>query len=111
MLAAMVIALLEIRISLQQVDYEHKSMGLLDPANAAASEMKEGRPSDLLDRISNDDAFGMDRDELDSLVDPHRFIGRAPEQVDRFLDDWVRPLLDRFGADAAQRLGDPDVRV
>ena len=80
-------------------------------AFAAASEMKAGRPSDLLDRISNDDAFGMDRDELDSLVDPHRFIGRAPEQVDQFLDEWVRPLLDRFGADAAQRLEDPDVRV
>jgi adenylosuccinate lyase len=80
-------------------------------AFAAAGEMKAGRPSDLLDRIAGDEAFGMDRDELDSLVDARRFVGRAPQQVDQFLKDWVTPVLDRFGADAAERLGDPDVRV
>jgi adenylosuccinate lyase len=80
-------------------------------AFAAAGEMKAGRPSDLLDRIAGDEAFGMDRDELDSLVDARKFVGRAPQQVDQFLKDWVTPVLDRFGADAAERLGDPDVRV
>jgi hypothetical protein len=38
MFAAMVLALLELRISLQQVEYEHKRMGLLDPQERAGSE-------------------------------------------------------------------------
>jgi adenylosuccinate lyase len=80
-------------------------------AFAAAGEMKAGRPSDLLDRIADDSAFGMERSELDSLVDARSFVGRAPEQVDHFLEEWVQPVLDRLGADAAERLGDPDVRV
>jgi len=80
-------------------------------AFAAAGEMKEGRPSDLLDRIAGDDAFGMDRDERESRVDADRFVGRAPQQVDRFLEEWVQPVLDRLGAAAAERLGTPDVRV
>ena len=31
--------------------------------------------------------------QLDALLDPKTFVGRAPEQVDKFLADWVRPAL------------------
>lgn len=78
---------------------------------AAARRMKdEGADADLLERIAGDEAFGMDADALEALVDPRRFVGRAPEQVARILDERVRPVLDRY-AEHADRVGAPDVRV
>jgi adenylosuccinate lyase len=80
-------------------------------AHAAAAEMKEGRPSDLVDRIAADEAFGMDGEAIRSLMDARRFVGRAPEQVDRFLDESVAPVLERLRPGADARLGEPVVRV
>lgn len=78
---------------------------------AAARRMKEeGAEADLLARIADDEAFGIDADALDALVDPRRFVGRAPEQVRRMLDERVAPVLERY-ADTAARVGAPDVRV
>jgi adenylosuccinate lyase len=60
----------------------------------AARALKNGAPkNDLLDRIAADDAFGITRDELDRAMDPRRFVGRAPEQVDEFLAEVIEPLL------------------
>ena len=42
-----------------------------------------------------DPAFGVSIDDMQSTLDPHRFVGRAPEQVDEFLDEVVAPLLTR----------------
>jgi len=72
---------------------------------AAAARVKgEGAANDLLDRIRADDAFGGVRERLDEIVRPAAFVGRAPEQVDEFLDDCVRPVIERFpeSADAAR---------
>ena len=63
---------------------------------AAARRMKEeGADADLLDRIAGDDAFGLSADELQEMVDPMRFVGRAPSQVERFIDRTVTPVLER----------------
>ncbi len=79
---------------------------------AAAERMKnEGAPADLLERIADDDTFDMDLKQLNELCDSARFIGRAPQQVDRFLAEWVQPTLTRLEAGANERLGEPDVRV
>lgn len=65
-------------------------------AMAAADRIKDGdTQNDLIERIADDDAFDMTRDEIDALLDPARHIGRAPQQVDRFLADHVQPVLDR----------------
>jgi adenylosuccinate lyase len=71
---------------------------------AAAARMKEDGPEagDLLERIAGDEAFGLSTEELQELVDPHRFVGRAPEQVERFLDTAVAPVLERLSAEAQQ---------
>ena len=37
-------------------------------------------------------------DELDALVDPMLFVGRAPEQVDEFITEEVDPVLKRHAA-------------
>ena len=69
----------------------------------ASRRMKEeGAPADLLERIAADPAFGFSREELDVLVDPRRFVGRAPEQVLRLLEEWVVPMLARHQARAGR---------
>jgi adenylosuccinate lyase len=61
---------------------------------AAAEGVKErGERNDLVQRIAGDSAFGMSRDEIDGLLDPARFTGRAAEQVEIFLRDEVGPVL------------------
>jgi adenylosuccinate lyase len=66
-------------------------------ANAAGERVKmHGLENDLLDRIAGDPAFGVTRAELDEELRPELYIGRAPEQVDAFLSDWVDPALERY---------------
>jgi adenylosuccinate lyase len=78
----------------------------------AARRMKEeGTRADLLELISQDPTFGMSLEELREMVDPRDFVGRAPEQVDSFLRDWVDPVLERYSHTSLQAIGDPDVRV
>ena len=78
---------------------------------AAAKRIKEEAAEvDLLERIASDEAFGLTPKELDTLVDPRKFIGRAPEQVARFLDDHVAPMLAKQTSRAVS-LSDPDVHV
>jgi adenylosuccinate lyase len=60
----------------------------------AARAMKDGAPrNDMLDRLSADSAFNVSVADMESALDPHRFVGRAPQQVDEFLADVVEPLL------------------
>jgi adenylosuccinate lyase len=66
-------------------------------AFAASERLKEhGGTNDLVDRIAADRAFGLDREAIDDVLDPARHIGRAPEQVDRFLEENVQPVLARY---------------
>jgi len=68
---------------------------------AAARAVKdEGQPNDLLDRLARDPAFNVGAAEMRELADPHRFVGRAPRQVDEFLAEVVEPILGGTAADA-----------
>jgi adenylosuccinate lyase len=76
---------------------------------AAARAIRDGAPrNDLLERIAADPMFRMSLDELRAAMDPRRFVGRAPEQVDEFLAEVVEPLLERRDIVAVQR---EEVRV
>jgi adenylosuccinate lyase len=78
---------------------------------AAARRMKEeGADADLLDRIAGDDTFGLSGAELAEMVDPMRFVGRAPAQVARFLGREVAPVLERQRAHIL-KLDEPDLHV
>ncbi len=61
---------------------------------AATARMKNGESWDLLSDLSAHPEFGMDRSEMESLLDPRNFIGRCPEQVSSFLDQ-IAPLLSQ----------------
>ena len=58
----------------------------------ATARMKNGEPCDLLQWLSREPAFGLTERELNELLDPRLYIGRCPEQVERFLQK-VEPLL------------------
>ncbi len=69
---------------------------------AAARAVKDGAPrNDMLERLAADPAFGVPLEDLQSLTDPARFTGRAPEQVDEFLAEEIEPLLAAHAADTA----------
>ena len=51
---------------------------------AGAAVKDEGKANDLMDRIRTDPFFEPVRGELDGLLDPARFVGRAPAQVEAF---------------------------
>jgi len=64
-------------------------------SQAAAREVKEhGRDNDLLQRLATDPAFRQVR--LEDVLDPQRYIGRAPEQVDQFVAEIVEPIRKRY---------------
>ena len=61
---------------------------------AAARRIKEeGGDNDLLERLAADPAFAMIAADFDSLIDPQKFIGRAPEQTKEFIENEVEPVL------------------
>jgi adenylosuccinate lyase len=63
-------------------------------SQAAARAMKDGvANNDLLDRLSKDKSFGVKARDMEGALDPKRFVGRAPEQVDEFLRDVITPLF------------------
>ena len=68
----------------------------------ASERIHEGEPNPLRELLADDELFGPLAGRLEELLDPSRFIGRAPEQVDAFLADEVDPLLERY-ADVADR--------
>ena len=53
-----------------------------------------GLSNNLLDLIAEDPAFGMTREELTAHMEPARYIGRCPQQVEDFLREYVQPVLN-----------------
>jgi adenylosuccinate lyase len=65
---------------------------------AAAERVKDrGESNDLVDRLVADREIGLTAKEIRDTLDPARHVGRAPQQVERFLQAEVDPLL--AGAD------------
>ena len=84
----------------RQVAHERIRQHSIDAARA----LKNGAErNDLLARLGADPEFGVAVADLEAALDPKRFVGRAPEQVDEFLEQTVAPVL-------AGRLRADDVR-
>ncbi|TSK77116.1 Adenylosuccinate lyase [Bagarius yarrelli] len=63
---------------------------------AAAVVKQEGGDNDFLARVQADPYFAPIIAQLDALLDPKTFIGRAPQQVARFLSEEVKPVLEPY---------------
>ncbi len=65
---------------------------------AAASEVKmKGAQNDLVQRIATDPLFQMGEQEIQEILNPVNFVGRAPQQTEEFVAQYVQPLLDSVG--------------
>lgn len=57
---------------------------------------EEGGENDLLERIAADPAFGVTLEDLESILQPEKYTGRAKEQTEEFLRDVVEPALAKY---------------
>ena len=64
---------------------------------AAGAVVKEqGLENDLISRIASDPLFGLTEEEIRRSMDARAYVGRAPQQVTEFLEQDVKPVLQRF---------------
>lgn len=62
----------------------------------AARQVKEfGLENDLLERIANDERFPLEKADLERLMDPALYVGRAPKQTEEFFRTVVDPILEK----------------
>jgi adenylosuccinate lyase len=80
-------------------------------ASVEAARARDGgaERNDLLDRLAADPVFGLAASDVRDLLDPARYVGRAPEQVDEFLAEVLEPALAGERVDA--QAGREEVRV
>ncbi len=70
----------------------------------AARRVKQGDGvNDLLERIAGDATFGVTLEELEAVLEPSRYVGRAPEQTAEFLREEVAPILEKYREDLGFR--------
>jgi adenylosuccinate lyase len=54
----------------------------------------EGKDNNLLELIAADPAFNLSLEDLKKSMDPKKYVGRAPKQVEEFLSEVVQPILE-----------------
>jgi adenylosuccinate lyase len=74
--------------------------------DAAHHVKAEGGENDLLDRLCTEPMFA--KVDFDDVLDPMHYVGRAPEQVDRFVEQIVEPIRAQY-SDALGEETDLDV--
>ena len=60
---------------------------------ASLAVKRDGLENDLLKRIADDPAFGVSLQELESILSPEKYVGRAPVQTEDFINEVVKPAL------------------
>ncbi|MGN1317700.1 MAG: adenylosuccinate lyase [Lachnospirales bacterium] len=55
---------------------------------------QEGGKNDLIERIAKEPMFGMSLEDLEKILDPKNFVGRAPQQVEEYINGQVMPVLE-----------------
>jgi adenylosuccinate lyase len=76
---------------------------------AAYTVKEEGWDNDLLERILSSDKFGLEQSDLEHILDLKKFIGRAPEQTEEFVNLEVKPAIEKFND--WKGTGDAEVKV
>ena len=61
---------------------------------AAAVVKQEGDKNDLIERIAKEPMFGMSLEDLQKVLEPKNFVGRAPQQVEEYITEQVQLVLD-----------------
>lgn len=61
---------------------------------AGANVKQEGKDNNLLELIAADEHFDLTLEELQNTMDPQKYVGRSVQQVEEFLDEVIRPVLE-----------------
>ena len=69
---------------------------------------EEGGENDLLQRIAADEAFGVTLEELENILQPEKYTGRAKDQTVDFLAECVAPVLEKYRDVASDK---PEINV
>lgn len=62
---------------------------------AAKRVKEEGLENDLINRIAADSVFNMTKEEINSILDAKNFIGRSSGQVEDFINEVIKPILEK----------------
>ena len=68
----------------------------------------EGGENDLLERIAADEAFGVTLEELEKILKPENYTGRAKEQTEDFLNECIKPVLEKYADGESDK---PEINV
>jgi adenylosuccinate lyase len=63
---------------------------------AGARVKEEGLDNNLLELIAADPSFNLSLEELKRSMDPSRYVGRAPQQTEDFINEDVLPVLEEY---------------
>ena len=63
-------------------------------SHIATKKVKEGGENILAELIANDPAFNITKEEIEAMLIPENYVGRAPEQTAEFLAEFIQPVLD-----------------
>lgn len=63
--------------------------------DAAKRVKEEGLDNDLIERIITDKAFNMTEQEIRDIIDPVKFVGRAPQQVEELIREYINPIIEQ----------------
>lgn len=55
---------------------------------------EEGLENDLCERILADPMFMITKEEMENIMKPENFTGRSSQQVEEFVNEFVKPILD-----------------
>lgn len=61
---------------------------------AGANVKQQGLDNNLLELIANDESFGLSYEDLQKTMDPSKYVGRSPQQVEEFLAEEINPILE-----------------
>jgi len=64
--------------------------------NATSRVKNDGKDNNLIESIISDHNIPVSKEEIETLVNPKTFIGRAPEQVETFISEEVDPILGQY---------------
>ncbi len=65
----------------------------------AARRVKEdGLDNNMLELMAMDKTIPLNADEIIALLDPAKFVGRAPQQTEEFINEYIYPVIKRIGA-------------
>ncbi len=62
---------------------------------AAEQVKKLGKQNDLIERMSKSKIINMSKDAIEETINPVNYVGRAPQQVEEFYDETIKPILEQ----------------